>query len=1189
MPTSASRFHLISGNRLDRLAAHLGEALVRGADPDSLAPDTILIPQPSLRHWLLQTLAERHGIAANLDLITPSEFVWRLLRAAHSELPESSPWDREALRWHLFALLRSESSAALPVAVRAHLQRADAAAGARAELTRFELAEALAGAYDKYQAYRRDWLRAWEAGEDPQDWQAALWRALRRRLPSAHRAALIGDWLARFDRRAPDFAGEAPPGMPARLSAFGTIHVSPDVLHLLAVAGQWCALNFYLPTPSAEYWGDVESLRARLRREGAEALPAMLADAQQDNPLLQAWGAAGREILAQLYSYEIVQPEAETELFVAPGRDTLLHRLQQDVLERRAPEPASADAREALTHSAAVQDASVQVHACHSKLREVEVLHDQLRAMLENELPGGPRFDPPLQPREIAVLAPDIVEYLPLARAVFGGLAADDPRYIPFSLADRPQSQTHPLVGLFLGLFDLADAPFSASAFRDRLAVPAVMRALNFDAAQLAKLDDWFEAVGIRWGEDAAARERAGVGRWSEYSFAFGLERLLGGYAAGAGELRGIDDALIAPYAELEGGDAELLDRLLVAYQRLRDFAAWMRQPRGAADWQKRLSETFLALAGVEAADEAEAQARRRVLETLDRIAGEAADAGPLPAVLLRRVLHDALAQPSPHQPWLAGGVVFAGMVPLRTVPFRVICLLGLDADAYPRRETGNGINRLIDAVQGRAPRRLGDRSVRDDDRFLFLQLLCATGEVFYLSYGGRDARDGSLREPATPIGELLDAIERMRGSAYRERMVVEHPLQPFSARAFGAGDDGGREPRRFSYRDEWRLPEAQAQDEPAFADVDALERDDADVDDTDVDGIRVDNAGAGETQSPDRDELQRFFANPAKTWLRDRLGLRLPEIAAVQPDREPLGESALGRYQAVEALLARETGEAAADSEQSDPMLSDLMLSDPMLSDPVLSDPVLSDPQQAQAWLRAGALLPPGRDGTRMAIDAQAIAVELAARRDALRGGTAPHCVESGVDAAVVFRFCDVHGDVRGGVHGDVGDNLRVIAVAGKLDGKRRLRAGIDHLLLASVLGESARTHLLGYDRDDGGLVERVYAGIGIDAAQVALDALLALWREGLRAPLPFAPKAASAYADALREGRDARAAWQKAREAFAPFQGRGENDDPWLRLAFRPDGLLRDFDGAHAARFREIAERVFAAVPSGAAEGGA
>ena len=1143
MPTASARFHLIYGNRLDRLAAHLGARLATPAVADTLAADVVLIPQPALRHWLQQALAERYGVAANLDLCTPSEFVWRLLRAARPDLPDASPWDRERLRWQLYALL-GDSAATLPPPVRRHLQRAatdesgDASQRATGDaMARYALADALAAAYDRYQAYRPDWLRDWErnvpASRD--DWQAQLWRSLRLRLKgSPHRAALLGDWLTRHDREAEGFAGIAPPGLPPRVAAFGTIHVSPDVLHMLAVVGQWIELDFYLPMPSAEYWGDVESLRERVRRDGVASLSTALADAERDNPLLTAWGAGGREIVAQLFSYDVVLPQRETELFVAPGRDTLLHRLQQDVLERAAPSLSAFDAG----------DVSLQLHACHSKLREVEVLHDQLRALLDNDLPDGRRFDPPLQPRDIAVLAPDIADYLPLARAVFGGLAPDDPRYIPFALADRPQAQSHPLVAMLLDVLALADAPLTASGFRDLLATPAVAHALQLDAAQRARIDGWFAAAGIRWGDDEHARERAGAGRWREYSFDFGIDRLLSGYAAGDGAEASVAGAeLIAPYSQLEGADADTLDRALAFYRRLRELAAWMRESHPAAEWRARLAGWLQASLAPVPQDDAEAQARRLLLETLDDFASEAANAGALPALLVRRALRDALTLPSPHRPWLSGGVTFAGMVPLRTVPFRAICLLGLDADAYPRREPADDINRLVDAIQGRAPRYPGDRSVRDDDRFLFLQLLCAAGDVFYLSYGGSDARDGSVREPSPVIAELLDAVERMHGEPVRDQLCVQHPLQPFSPRAFGAGDDGGVEPRRFSYRKEWAMPAAAAVQSAESPFVTApLAMDAPEL-----------------LEPPDRNALQAFFANPAKAWLQDRLGLRLITREEMLDDREPQGRDALRRYAVIAALTAD-------DPQQGDDGNDDIV-----------------------RRMRARAELPPGRDGDALIEDTRPLARGLLAEaRAVLTASTPREVVEATVPVA--FRFDDMHRDADG-------HPLRLILEVGKINGKRRLRAGIDHLLLASVHGAHARTVLVGEGKaknsskksgeastDVPQIAIQTFTGIDSDTAQARLSVLLALWRRGQAEPLPFAPKAGWTYVEKFRAKQPPShtTAWTAAQDEFAPSHGdyRGESADEWLALAFRPQGLFDAVDSARARDFGETARAIFDAL---------
>ncbi|HEY5971027.1 MAG TPA: exodeoxyribonuclease V subunit gamma [Pseudoxanthomonas sp.] len=1082
---SAAGFHLISSNRLETLAEHLAARISEPCDLASLRPETLLIPQPTLRRWLQVELAQRLGIAANLEFLTPSEFVWRLLRADSPGLPHSSQWDQDTLRWRLFALLGADD---LPVAVSEHLRRAS---GDRA-LARWRLAESLASAFDKYQAYRRPWLEAWEAGAAPGDWQAELWRRLQGD-EARSRSRLIGDWLQRYHD-----GKEQPPGLPPRLSAFGTINVSPDVLRMLAAAGRHCALDFYRPSPCAEYWGDVESLRGVLRRDGGDALPAALAESQHDNPLLKAWGAAGRDFVAQLFSYELVQPQSEHELFVAPPRDRLLHALQADVLERTAP---------SIIDGLPANDLSIQVHACHSRLREVEVLHDRLRALLDD--------DATLQPQQIAVLAPNIGDYLPLVRAVFGGLPFNDERFIPFSLSDRPQLQSHPLVGLFLSLLELPQARRTVSELRDLLAVPSVLAALDLQESDLLRLDEWFAGAGIRWGEDEAMRERLGFGRWREHSFGFGVDRLLMGYASGEG-----DETIegIAPFAELEGADSERLDRLIGVLVRLHALSEWLRASHPVGEWQDTLARHFLALLPEVPLDEAEQQARRTVLEALDAFAQQASAAGELPVSVVAAALRETLQAPSPHQPFLAGGVTFAGMVPLRTVPFRVICLLGMDADAFPRREPGGDINRLVDEIQG-GKRRLGDRSVREDDRFLFLQLLTAASDVFYLSYGGRDARDGSMRESSVLVSELLDTAQLYLPAsedAYR-RFCIEHPLQPFSAQAFGAGD-----PRRFSYRDEWRQEASAAGlalPAPFFS------RPLPPAESVVTIGLR---------------ELQYFLRNPAKAFLRDRLGLQLPRDEGEDRDTEPLGDDRLMRHQRIRLLFGGERDEAE---------------------------------------LRARGMLPPGI-GARGAYDealGAASRISDMAKAWLAEAGDAAETLDAllaldGFEIAV--RLPEAHGD------------RRAVLLAGKQKGKYRLDALLEHLAFAAIRGEAAHTaifHLQEEERKDVDgrkskveiVVCEVLPVLSAGAARAWLEDLLALWREGQVRPLPFAPDAAGVYVEAMKKKPDATRAFAEAVKVFVSDYG--EARDPWIALAFRPLGLLAGFNDAIGVEFRALAQRIY------------
>ncbi len=523
-------FHLHYDTSLKRLADRLADLLARQPADDLLRPQTVLVPQRGLQQWLVQHLAQRHGIAANLEFIEPARLVWRILRAEQADLPPVSGFDREVLRWRILGLLRDPST---PAPVRALL-------GADADdLQAFELSAHLAQLYERYQGYRRDMLEGWARGSEHEDPQAELWRCLTRADESS-RSHLLGRFLERHA------ALDAPPpaDLPARLFAFGIINVSPDVLRVLGVLGRHCALHFFMPTPCREYWGDLPDRRARADRlQAGESLFA-----EPDNRLLVSLGGVGRDFVAQLFSYEHVQPDVEELADEAdPPRGTLLERVQADVITLAAPDR---EARRAMPDAA---DRSLQVHVCHSPLREVQVLHDQLLDRLQR--------NPELQPRDIAVMVPDLARYAPCVEAVFGALATEDPRRIPWTVADRPMADTHALVALFMDLLGLPASRLAAGEVMDVLAVPAVLRGFGLDEDVLETLRGWIHDAGIRWGEDAEDRRAHGVPAFEEYSWRFGRRRLLLGYMSGEPAADALLDG-VAPLTDIEGADTAALGAL---------------------------------------------------------------------------------------------------------------------------------------------------------------------------------------------------------------------------------------------------------------------------------------------------------------------------------------------------------------------------------------------------------------------------------------------------------------------------------------------------------------------------------------------------------------------------------------------------------------------------------------------------
>lgn len=1116
-------FRLYHSNALDVLGELLATQL-REPVPGRplLTPDVLLIPQVAMRRWLQSTLAQRHGIAANLRFLTPGEFVRETLDA---NVPGASEdLDAAALQWRLYAQLTD--SAALAgrafASLRAYLSGDDA-------LKPWALAGELASIFEKYQAWRRDWLLAWEAGEAPNDAQAELWRRVAggRR----HRARRIDDYLARF--AAPD--APLPSGMPARLFAFATLNISPDVLRVIATQARVGTLHFHVPTPSRRYWGDLPTYAERLQRDSAEH--------EDENPLLSNWGAAGRDFMAVLGGYEVVHPSVEEERYAdpealpddAPERDSLLGRLQRDLLHRRAPRP--------WRKQVDRDDPSLQVHACHTRLREVQVLHDRLRALLDD-----PRFDPPLQAREIAVLAPDIDPYRPHIEAVFGGLAGTRD-YIPYALADLSPLAGEPLADVFLRLLALPDARFGVSEVLDLIATPALMDAAGLDAPGLERLRRWLHEAGARWGLDPDHRARHDAPADDAYTWRFALDRLLLGHATN-------DDADlggVAPWIELEGSALDALDALIRVLRVLARNERVLGRSMTPAQWRDALFALLDALLPEHPRAVADQRAIERLRRHVDAFAKSAHDAGFDEAVrpdVARAYFRTALSESDTRAPLLTGGVSFARMVPMRLIPFRAICLLGMNDGDYPRRDPGGGLNKMTQELTTPA-RRPGDRSLREDDRFLFLQLFASAGEVFYVSWLGADPRDGSAREPSVLVSELLDAAARYHDDAgAREALVLHHPLQPFSPRAFGDAD----EPRHFSYLAPWH-PAAAALRAPRGA------------------GGPWFNDALAPVDGPDElplIALRRFLEDPPGQFLRQRMGLRLPDEIGAGDDLDPLSSPSRGldRWKLEQAVFA-----ACADN----------------------------DTEHLFERLRARAMLPSGplgeRQLTELRAQVQPFATALQRWRESEGGGEPQvHAFELDLDGVRLYGHLDQ-------LH--PGGALRARLAA--LNGTAQIRHGLDWLVLSALGDPRPLAQLALWDEGPG---VRLRPPVPAPQARAALRTLLAMYREGMREPLPYQPRSAWLWYSTPRDDEAGRIdAWKAARAQWAGDPPRGKwgesmsgavdlalrNRDPFLDdgglddngLDERPDaGSRGDSDGA---RFRALATRLFDAVVHGRSDGGA
>ncbi len=856
--------HVYHSNRLEALFILLCN--LRAAQPlsDPIAPETVLVANPGIGRWLNLQIADRDSIAANIEYHLPATFIWQLYRDCLDDVPEHSQFEKRVMQLRLLGILADleNESDDLWQPLRHYLQADDEAI---ADTKRVQLASRIADVFDQYLVYRPQRLLDWERGVDSlpadaqsQAWQPALWRALTTDVREPHRATLWRRFCQAADR------GElCPDRLPQHLHIFNVGLLPPstlDVLVRLAKTGRDAApererVSLYFLNPAVDYWADLVDMRRaardRLKLGGSTEL---LADDENGSPLLASLGGSGRTLLQLLG--ERSDWLHDEQFYLPTESDSLLTAVQRDLLYPFDNENTQTD------NTAVVEDSSIQIHGSYSVLRELQALHDHLIGRFND--------DHALEPADVLVMVPDINAYAPVIEAVFGSVGATSDadtqdsvtrnRRIPWSVADQSLTHAAAVVALVQRLIDLPSFEFEASQVLSLAAEPTIARRFGFDDRTLATLRLWMRETGIRRtlsGQAAGLFEAADA---APHSWDFGLRRVLLGRAmpldAGA-----VGECL--PWPHVDSEQFEALSRVLGFLQTLNDLKQHLQHSRTLRAWVDALNGLIERLLKPDD-DESDALAQlRELIANLELDADRAGHAQSLSHASFRELLADTLASATQkNHRYLTGRVTFSSMVPLRSVPFRVVCLLGLNDGDFPRQRPGFGFDLIA-----RFPER-GDRSVRDDDRYLFLEAILSARDALYLSWLHRNPSDNAAREPSVLVSEFRDYLKlRHRGLTPR---VVLHPLQPFSHRLYSAA-----QPQLQSYASEWGPAEAN----PPLASL-------CDTGQSPPQG--------GDVLLPD---LLRFWRNPSAWYCTRVLGLALWGEEPAPDDAEPFELDALLRY----------------------------------------------------------------------------------------------------------------------------------------------------------------------------------------------------------------------------------------------------------------------------------------------------
>lgn len=885
-------FTVYHSNQLDILEALIAALIEREPLTNPFEQEVILVQSPGMAQWLQIRLAERFSVAANIAFPLPATFIWNMFTEVLPGIPKESAFSKSAMTWKLMALLPSFLSRPAFSALHHYLiDDSD-----RRKI--YQLAARIADLFDQYLVYRPEWLTAWQQGEmienlEPaQQWQAPLWQALveytaELQQPEWHRANLYRRFISALQE-----AKKTPVGLPSRVFICGISALPPVYLQALQALGEHIDIHLMFTNPCRYYWGDIQDYRflARLQNkkrrhfrqqletslfrtpENAAALFDEQGEQQISNPLLASWGKLGRDNLYLLAQLDQVQ---EVDAFVDPGSETLLQRIQRDilVLEDNAQLGLTAELLESSQHKQVLcpDDFSLSFHLCHSPQREVEVLHDRLLSLLDN--------DPELTLRDIIVMVADIDSYAPYIQAVFGN--SPQRRYLPFAVSDRRASETHPVLQAFLSLLDLPHSRFTIESILSLLEVPSIAARFSIDEHGLRLLTRWISESGVRWGLDDETQSLLELPVTGQHTWLFGLTRMLLGYAmeSQTGEWQGV-----LPYDESRGLVAEIVGYLAELLMQLTHWRQVLGENRTLEEWTPlchSLLEAFFVR-------DIETEAAFLLIEQQwQKIIGEGQGAKyseTVPVTILRDELASRLDTERISQRFLAGPINFCTLMPMRSVPFKVVCLLGMNDGVYPRTLPHLGFD-----LMARQSKR-GDRSRREDDRYLFLEALLSAQQQLYISYIGRSIQDNSERYPSVLISELLEYIgqshclvgeETLDADTTTENVIrhlqIHHPREPFNPDNFMAGD------RWQSYADEW-LSAARGEGE-AFSDFSQ-------------------RLSLRDISLVSLDELCRFYRHPVRSFFQQRLGVYFTREEQELLDEEPFVLDGLSRYKLNTQLL---------------------------------------------------------------------------------------------------------------------------------------------------------------------------------------------------------------------------------------------------------------------------------------------
>ena len=892
--------------------------------------EVIVVQNAGMQHWLNLAIAKERGISMNMRYALPAQYLWQLIRtlASDDKVPEQSPYSREVLTWRIHALLAAKDVIEdddFTAATRYWMTSAtpDNSHSSQDNLKRYQLAEQMADLYEQYLIFRPQWLDSWQKGEvqswlaNDNKWQAKLWQLLIKQL-AYNPVELLNDAIANIDTK----LASDPLLLPKRLSFFGINSMAPMWLTFINALSEHIEVDFFHLNPCFSYWGDIISEKQAIKKLSHWSNGVDDEHLFVGNPLLANLGQQGREFLSLLQDFSTVNVElfvkASSEKLVEEDNvdekttiakkptERILHRIQNDILAltdtTKAPEK--------------LIDNSITITSCHSALREVQALHDYLLHQFNDSAINVTNKEDRLTPKDVLVMCPQIEQYAPYVNAVFTRGwqdLNDEVPPLPCSIADRSAKDSDPLIAGFSELLTLPDSRFQVSQLLGFIRLPAIAYKFSINEEDSEKISMWLAQASVHWGLNQTHKETLlGANASNSFTWQQGLSRLLQGFAFSDSDSIYQEQLLLAA---VEGDDAILLGQLILFIEQLQSLAKQLNTPRTAKAWQSFLLtqlDLLFTTNNVFSASKNQDNAQKIISQQIisqqinNQIENSVAIIEQAIAALVEYCAHahfneeielaivvnflnNHFSQGDASRQFMVGQVTFCSMLPMRSIPFKIIAVLGLNDGEFPRQRQPLGFD-----LMAQTPAILGDRTRRGDDRYLFLEALISAREALYLSYQGRNIKNNNEKQPSLVLKELMDYLGQGYGWNFVENkdandqhlksQVQQIPMQPFSEANYCSAKSNAS--LRPSFDANWLTL---AQQQSSTTNESALIVDD--------ENLMFESLAAA--------ELIRFFQHPSKMFAQKALNLHLDTNTVQLDDVEPFSADHLESYLLKQALLA--------------------------------------------------------------------------------------------------------------------------------------------------------------------------------------------------------------------------------------------------------------------------------------------